>query len=178
MAPLNHLDDVTPDARAEQDDIGGPLTVWQWQEIARTNNARLVAAEASLVRLRSAISQEGLTGDALIALAEAHKQYSEIVDETVAGLARLRSEIEQIATEMREKAHRPDDRDAGSIWSWRADEWADRLAALARGGERMIHPCICGHEKSDHQTRLGQRGNYTPCCADGCKCEGFRKRPK
>lgn len=25
--------------------------------------------------------------------------------------------------------------------------------------------------------RLGQRGNYTPCCTDGCKCDGFRKRP-
>jgi hypothetical protein len=143
-APLNHLDDVTPDARAEQDDIGGPLTVWQWQEIARTNNARLVAAEASLVRLRSAISQEGLTGDALIALAEAHKQDSEIVDETVAELARLRSEIEQVAKEWREEAITWREygfnggfaRVVGNRRAETLESSADQiLAALARGGE-------------------------------------------
>lgn len=41
----------------------------------------------------------------------------------------------------------------------------------------MIHPCRCGHEKGDHQQRLGQRGNYTPCCIAGCSCDGFRKAP-
>ena len=40
----------------------------------------------------------------------------------------------------------------------------------------MVYPCRCGHEKGDHQTRIGQRGNYTPCCAKGCSCDGFRKR--
>jgi hypothetical protein len=40
----------------------------------------------------------------------------------------------------------------------------------------MVYPCRCGHENGDHQTRLGQRGNYTPCCVNGCECDGFRKR--
>lgn len=39
----------------------------------------------------------------------------------------------------------------------------------------MVNPCTCGHEKADHQTRLGQRGNYTPCCTAGCNCAGFRR---
>jgi hypothetical protein len=39
----------------------------------------------------------------------------------------------------------------------------------------MIHPCACGHEKGDHQMRIGQRGNYTPCCIANCQCSGFRK---
>ena len=39
----------------------------------------------------------------------------------------------------------------------------------------LIYPCICGHEKGDHQMRIGQRGNYTPCCITGCECGGFRK---
>src|SRR5689334_12679592 len=38
-----------------------------------------------------------------------------------------------------------------------------------------VNPCRCGHEKADHQQRLGQRGNYTPCCHDDCRCCGFRK---
>lgn len=42
----------------------------------------------------------------------------------------------------------------------------------------QVHPCRCGHEKTDHQTRIGQRGNYTPCCIQGCKCDGFRKASK
>lgn len=36
-----------------------------------------------------------------------------------------------------------------------------------------IEPCQCGHERGDHMARLGQRGNYTPCCR--CACAGFRK---
>lgn len=39
----------------------------------------------------------------------------------------------------------------------------------------MVNPCRCGHEKGDHQTRIGRGGNYTPCCASGCKCDGFRR---
>jgi hypothetical protein len=42
----------------------------------------------------------------------------------------------------------------------------------------MVYPCVCGHEKGDHQTRIGQRGNYTPCCVNGCRCDGFRKYRK
>lgn len=39
---------------------------------------------------------------------------------------------------------------------------------------RMVNPCRCGHEKGDHQMRIGQRGNYTPC--NRCKtCDAFRK---
>lgn len=41
----------------------------------------------------------------------------------------------------------------------------------------MVNPCLCGHEKGDHQPRIGQRGNYTPCNQSGCKCDGFRKSP-
>ena len=37
----------------------------------------------------------------------------------------------------------------------------------------MVNPCRCGHEKGDHQMRIGQRGNYTPCCRCA-KCDGFR----
>ena len=66
-------------------------------------------------------------------------------------------------------------------------ECAARIPAIAKAAlahdnellfaERpMIAPCRCGHEKGDHQTRLGQRGNYTPCCVSGCRCSGFRKR--
>jgi hypothetical protein len=40
----------------------------------------------------------------------------------------------------------------------------------------MVYPCRCGHEKGDHQMRIGQRGNYTPCCISGCQCDGFRKQ--
>lgn len=39
----------------------------------------------------------------------------------------------------------------------------------------MIYLCGCGHEKGDHQMRIDQRGNYTPCCFKGCACYGFRK---
>lgn len=39
----------------------------------------------------------------------------------------------------------------------------------------MVNPCRCGHEKGDHQTRIGRGGNYTPCCASKCSCDGFRK---
>lgn len=41
--------------------------------------------------------------------------------------------------------------------------------------QQFIYPCRCGHEKGDHQQRLGQRGNYTPCCVKGCVCYGFHK---
>lgn len=44
-----------------------------------------------------------------------------------------------------------------------------------QGQAALVHPCRCGHEKADHQQRLGQRGNYTPCCIPGCECGGFRK---
>lgn len=39
----------------------------------------------------------------------------------------------------------------------------------------LVNPCWCGHEKGDHQMRIGQRGNYTPCNTTGCGCDGFRK---
>jgi hypothetical protein len=41
--------------------------------------------------------------------------------------------------------------------------------------QRMVYPCRCGHEKGDHAQRIGQRGNYTPCCTSGCNCYAFRK---
>ena len=40
----------------------------------------------------------------------------------------------------------------------------------------MINPCQCGHEKGDHQMRIGQHGNYTPCCTSGCKCDAYARR--
>lgn len=41
--------------------------------------------------------------------------------------------------------------------------------------QHLIYPCRCGHEKGDHQQRIGQRGNYTPCCVKDCNCYAFRK---
>ena len=51
------------------------------------------------------------------------------------------------------------------------EQWARTRAVSAK----IVNPCVCGHEKGDHQTRIGQRGNYTPCCTTGCKCDGFRR---
>jgi hypothetical protein len=49
------------------------------------------------------------------------------------------------------------------------------LACSDYEARTLIHPCRCGHEKGDHQQRLGQHSNYTPCCITGCNCDGFRK---
>ena len=35
--------------------------------------------------------------------------------------------LDGLAADMRSNVQKPDDRDAGSIWSWRADIWADRI---------------------------------------------------
>lgn len=45
---------------------------------------------------------------------------------------------------------------------------------MALGDRDSIQPCKCGHEKGDHQFRIGQRGNYTPCNHRHCPCSGFR----
>ena len=47
-----------------------------------------------------------------------------------------------------------------------------------RGGrprkQAAIYPCkTCGHEHGDHQQRIGQRGNYRPCCVSGCQCSAW-----
>jgi hypothetical protein len=52
------------------------------------------------------------------------------------------------------------------------------LREYAPASAMMVYPCQCGHEKGDHQMRIGQRGNYTPCCISGCGCDGFKKDKK
>lgn len=45
---------------------------------------------------------------------------------------------------------------------------------MALGDRTTIDPCKCGHAKGDHERRLGQRGNFTPCNHRRCQCSGFR----
>lgn len=44
--------------------------------------------------------------------------------------AQTRTALVEIIAAMRAKVQKPDDLDAGSVWAWRLDEWADQLAAI------------------------------------------------
>lgn len=62
---------------------------------------------------------------------------------------------------------------SAGVWTT-LDANADELEEVLVLTREPVNPCRCGHEKGDHQTRIG-RGNYTPCCTAGCVCDGFRK---
>jgi len=87
---------------------------------------RQTADQTELALLRQAVSRDGLTGQAVIALAEAHRQDSEDMDGVLAELKDLRSSLASLAEEMRELAQRGEHAHGLTVI-----QWADRLALLS-----------------------------------------------
>jgi hypothetical protein len=69
--------------------------------------------------------------------------------------------IAEIVREMRACIQAPDDKDAGSIWSWRIDEWADHLEAVQTPQEEKWEGPFANPEHDPGECGCG---NHSPWC--------------